>query len=253
MTNQPRIFTNEASFTNPTPDLYLWNNPQTGTSYTVVASDLGSLTAFNNASAVAVTLPAASNIDPLTSYGTGGGANVPQVFCRGWWAKYKNEGAGTVTISGSIDGGSSITLATGEWCELWCNGTGYKSLKYTIASGGSSPTWTAWTPTISANAGTFTSVSATGRYSTVGKIVFVAFKVNIVTNGTASSYIKATLPSTPAAHGNIIHGKEIAINGKAQQAEVVSSSTTMILSQYDGGYAGADGAVLEYSGFYEIP
>lgn len=44
----------------------------------------------------------------------------------GWTIAYKNNGVGVITLqagSGTIDGLSSITLAAGASCVVWCNGT----------------------------------------------------------------------------------------------------------------------------------
>jgi hypothetical protein len=76
-------------------------NIQTGTSYTIQASDNAKLVVFNNPNSVAVTLPAANT--------------RPQFYCV-----VENIGAGKVTITptaGSIDGGSYITLGNfmGAW------------------------------------------------------------------------------------------------------------------------------------------
>lgn len=65
-------------------------------------------------------------------------------------------------------------------------------------TGNSGTAWTTYTPTISSGSGAFTTVSATGRFKTLGKTVFVEIKITNTTNGTAASYIVATLPVAPA-------------------------------------------------------
>jgi hypothetical protein len=54
--------------------------------------------------------------------------------------------------------------------------------------------WSTYTPTITAQSGTFTTVSATGRYKQTGKTVVVVIDVVITTAGTAAQSLKATLP-----------------------------------------------------------
>lgn len=69
-------------------------NAQTGTTYTVQVTDYGQLITFNNGSAVAVTLGAASASFPFSFY-------------------VQNKGAGTVTItptSGTINGASNLAI-----------------------------------------------------------------------------------------------------------------------------------------------
>lgn len=96
-------------------------NAQTGTSYTVVTGDCTRLVTLNNASAVAVSIPAAST----TGFTT----------CHLW---FKNLGAGTVTITaqaGSIGGLTSITLASGHEVYVASDGTNWQIAR-DVGSGG---------------------------------------------------------------------------------------------------------------------
>src|ERR1051325_4066262 len=95
-------------------------NSQTGTTYTFSFADRGKLVTFNNASPVTVTLPQA----------TAGGS-----FRSGWTTFVYNLGAGTVTITpttSTINGASSITIATGEGATIFSNGTNYLALRTTV-------------------------------------------------------------------------------------------------------------------------
>lgn len=85
-------------------------NAQTGTTYTLVSSDRAKLVTFNNASAVAVTLPAAST------------------FGAGWYFYVENRGAGTVTITpttSTIDGGATLIVKTNQGALIMGDGTNY--------------------------------------------------------------------------------------------------------------------------------
>lgn len=87
-------------------------NSQTGTSYTLLASDKGKLVVFNNSSPVAVTLPQA---------GTPG-------FDA--FAKFNvlNLGAGTVTVTpttSTINGGATKTYAQNTSGAIVSDGTNY--------------------------------------------------------------------------------------------------------------------------------
>lgn len=86
-------------------------NAQTGTTYTVLNSDLGKLLTFSNASAVAVTLPQAIG-----------------AFAAGWFATLSNIGAGTVTITpttSTIGGAASFELTTNKSIEIVSDGTNW--------------------------------------------------------------------------------------------------------------------------------
>src|SRR5580658_7387905 len=79
-------------------------NIQTGSSYTIQASDCGKLVSFANAGPVPVILPQAGT-----------------VIASGCWIEMQNTGAGTVTIiptESLIDGAASVQLATGSGLQL---------------------------------------------------------------------------------------------------------------------------------------
>lgn len=109
--------------------------------------------------------------------------------------------------------------------------------------------WVSYTPTITANAGTFTTVSATGKYKQIGKTVHVSIVIVITTNGTASGYVSATLP-LPQVGSVVYYGRAVVVSGKMLQGVNVVASTIAILN-YDGTYPGANGEVLFVAGTYE--
>lgn len=88
-------------------------NAQTGTTYTMLATDRGKLVTFSNASAVAVTLPQATT--------TGFNAN--------FYVYVRNVGAGTVTITpttSTIGSGTAVVLRTGQWAIILSDNTNYE-------------------------------------------------------------------------------------------------------------------------------
>lgn len=87
-------------------------NSQVGTTYTILATDAGKLIIFNNAGAVAVTLPAAT----VNGFGQ---------FTRFW---ILNLGAGTVTVTpttSTINGGATKTYAQNASGTISSDGTNY--------------------------------------------------------------------------------------------------------------------------------
>lgn len=109
--------------------------------------------------------------------------------------------------------------------------------------------WTSYTPAITAGSGTFTTVSATGKYKQIGKTVHVQMVITITTNGTAATYIVATLPiaqsGTFAYYGR---ANSVAFKGLAG---VTLGSGNILISMYDGSYPGVNGETLSISGTYE--
>jgi len=109
--------------------------------------------------------------------------------------------------------------------------------------------WTSWTPTITANSGSFTTVSSTGQYKRVGKICFVRQTITITTNGTAAGTVNSTIPFTGT---NIFIGvfREDQSTGALGQISV--GSTTAVFRKNDNTYPGGSGYRFEASYFYEV-
>jgi hypothetical protein len=114
--------------------------------------------------------------------------------------------------------------------------------------------WQTFVPVITAQSGTITTSSATGRYRQDGKKVYIQIAVTITTNGTGAGDIRATLPSGP---GNVTGddyfgiGRDTILGGVLVGQFGVGSQVCFI-KKYDDTYPGADTAVLELSGFYEV-
>lgn len=87
-------------------------NAQTGTTYTIAATDNGIFVTFNNGSAVAVTLPQATT----------------NFACFGFYAR--NKGAGTVTFTpttSTIDGNATFALTQNQFALVVSDGTNYQT------------------------------------------------------------------------------------------------------------------------------
>lgn len=85
-------------------------NAQVGTTYTVLASDAGKLITLSNASAVAVTVPAA-------------------VFASSQFADFQNKGVGDVTItptSATINGAANFVIHTNQGVRIVFDGTNFQ-------------------------------------------------------------------------------------------------------------------------------
>ena len=62
--------------------------------------------------------------------------------------------------------------------------------------------WTAFTPTITASSGTFTTVSGSGRYTRIGKTVTIYIEIVITTAGTASALSVRLAPTVVVGAAN---------------------------------------------------
>jgi hypothetical protein len=127
-----------------------------------------------------------------------------------------------------------------------------------VANGGTGITsnsfgaWTAYTPTITAGTGTFTTVAGSGRWAQIGKVVFGTVTVTVTTNGTAAGHVIFTLPTTAHATNLMIgNGRENASSGKLLQTYVDGTATQASVFNYDNTYPAADGSSLLVSFTYE--
>ncbi len=121
------------------------------------------------------------------------------------------------------------------------------------SSGGLAAAWTSFTPTVVSSAGTITTVGTkSARTLKLGRLVFYQVSAAITTNGTGSGDVRVTnMPYTCAAFNFYGSGRENALTGKMLESLMVASTTILTLFNYDNSYPGADGAVLQASGFYE--
>lgn len=112
--------------------------------------------------------------------------------------------------------------------------------------------WTAWTPTVTAAAGTITTVGAvSGTYMRVGRTIIWQAILNITTNGTGSAAIRTTAPATAKAATLFAgSGTEHGVANKSLNCMFVTTTSIQILF-YDGTYPGANSAQMVVGGVYE--
>lgn len=120
----------------------------------------------------------------------------------------------------------------------------------TVSASGPFGAWTAYTPSVSANAGAITTSSAAGFYWQLGKTVFFTLKATVTTNGTGSGALRLTLPV--ASKNEFVGTGKNTTTGKMLAGVVIATDNTLVVAYYDGTYPAADGSVIDISGSYEI-
>jgi hypothetical protein len=115
--------------------------------------------------------------------------------------------------------------------------------------------WTAYTPTVSSGTGSITTASATGAYATLGKTVFVRFRITITVNGTGGQSVNMTLPFAQsggyAANQSIGVARESSATGDLCQVGAGSSGFCNIFT-YNNGYPGGTGRSISGSVTFEL-
>jgi hypothetical protein len=93
--------------------------------------------------------------------------------------------------------------------------------------------WSTYTPTVTAQVGTITTASATGRYKQIGKTVIAQVDVTITTAGTGSSSLQATLPVTAASNNYAGSAYEYQNTGKSGACVIASALSTSLMNARD--------------------
>ena len=115
--------------------------------------------------------------------------------------------------------------------------------------------WTSYTPTLSATAGSFTSATATGKYTRIGKLCVVQNRVAITTNGTAAGQVVVTAPFTAKGTFQTMFvgaGRENAATGNGLTARISYGDSSIYINTYSGTYPGGNSYTLDTTLCYEV-
>lgn len=105
-----------------------------------------------------------------------------------------------------------------------------------------------WTPILTPGGGTFTSASAIGTYTKIGRVWYITITVTITTAGSATGGVSATLPSA-ATVVSCLSGRETAVTGSALTGTIPVGSSVSILT-YNNGSPINSGASLTLTGWF---
>jgi hypothetical protein len=92
--------------------------------------------------------------------------------------------------------------------------------------------WTGFTPTVTAQSGTATTVSAEGAYQRIGKTCIYRAYVSVTDKGTADGNMFIELPFTTVNKRQSGTGADINLNGFAASVLVESSASSCIVRKY---------------------
>jgi len=151
----------------------------------------------------------------------------------------KAGGVTNAALAGSI---TNDKLSTGA--------SGVANAQLNTTAGNIGGAWLAWTPTVTAETGTFTTASIVGVYSQIGKTILFKVTLTITTAGTALGAARFTLPVTACTNVYIGGGRENQATAYALQVFQVSSTVAGVV-KYDGTTIIANGRTLECEGFYQ--
>ena len=104
-----------------------------------------------------------------------------------------------------------------------------------------------WTPTVTASVGTFTTASATGYYTKVGRKIHVQGEIHITDVGTASGSLYITLPFSVSAVPTAGSGIEFAAVGFGCAVRIAASDTVMLIRRADWTSAIGNNNRIDYS------
>ncbi len=110
----------------------------------------------------------------------------------------------------------------------------------------------AYTPTVTANAGTYTTVSAAGHYILLGKLLFFSLTITQTAVGTASGILLFSLPlSLTARDATALEAWDSADNSTCT-ARLTAGSGVVNVTHYDGNTIIINGHFIVVSGWIEV-
>lgn len=173
----------------------------------------------------------------VTSTPTGSGAPATWDANSYFYANYFNQSSGSETptvgyfiVTNTVDG--YFRKVTPAWA---------------AAGLGISPKSTT-TPTVTATAGTFTTVSCEVNYEILVDCILVNVVITITNNGTASGAIIVPLPVSAIEECNFI-GRENTTTGHTCNGILTGGSSNLIVIKYDNTYPGGTGYRISLTGF----
>lgn len=197
-------------------------NAQTGTTYTVLSSDIRKLVTLANSSAVAVTVPQATG-----------------QFGARWYCDISNKGPGTATLTpttSTINGAASYILAAGAAVRLVSDGTNWQVVPYAGLRGATTTIASASTTDIGAAATDRVSITGTTTITSLGTVPntlrFVTFTgaLTLTHNGTSLILPGATNITTASGAAGVF-SSDISGNWTClsyQPATVTGSGATVL-------------------------
>jgi hypothetical protein len=114
--------------------------------------------------------------------------------------------------------------------------------------------WTAYTPTVSATTGTYTTTSVTGKYMVAFGVCNVQIRLTITTKGTGM-YPVISLPVAALSGSALMPllAMEAVINAKLGTAQIQNSLTTVTVRDYSNAdLVTGDGCVVTIQGSYPV-
>ena len=108
-----------------------------------------------------------------------------------------------------------------------------------------------FTPTITAATGSLTTVSATGNYTKVGRLVTFAIDITVTNNGTGGGNLRSTLPFTASGINQYGAGRETVQTGFALTGTITGTVAVLVKSS-DDTYPATSGDRLQFSGTYIV-
>lgn len=113
--------------------------------------------------------------------------------------------------------------------------------------------WTTYTPTVTATSGTFTSVTATGKYMVAFGICFVQISLTITTAGTGTyPILTLPLPALAGSSGYPLLAKAAGVAATTGSSRITGTLTSTAPSRYDNTDWTTNGEIILISGSYPI-
>ena len=146
-------------------------------------------------------------------------ADVDGYLMQGVWV-FADAAARTAAVTSPQEGNMSYLKDT--------NSVEYYSGSAWVAVGGATPTWTNYTPVVTAQTGSITTYTASGRYFQYGKFCTVTNIINVTNIGTAAGNLFSTLPFTAGSSTDFAGAvRETDVNGDGGTVLIPANDTKL--------------------------
>jgi len=159
--------------------------------------------------------------------------------------------------AGATNAATGQVIQSAVWNTVHADfGNALTSLGTLVLPGNSNAAWTNFTPSVTSQGGTITTVgTVAGRFYQLGKATFIEMLASITTNGSGSLAVVMGLPTVSLGtikSGIAIWGREDGVTGSilmANQSTIGAGS--IAITDGSNRYPGQNGAVIRVGGTYE--
>ncbi len=137
--------------------------------------------------------------------------------------------------------------------QMFCGDGADATTLISYSAGTTGPSWTPYTPTVTPQSNSFTSIAASGRFAITGKTLFFDIEINCTTAGSAAGPVAVTLPAglSPVKR-TVVMGRNVTESRPVDGDIAAGASSIGNISLFDGTFPIRDNETVILTGICEI-